>query len=73
MGFLKPKKYEKPATEIAMEKQMDEERIAAEKEKEELEAAEERRKKRFAAGKIGSRSLFARAGGRGFYQEGKKV
>ncbi len=73
MGFLKPKKYVKPASEVAFEKQMEEERIAAEKEKEELAKAEERRKKRFAAGKIGSRSLFARAGGRGFYQEGKEV
>jgi len=73
MGFLKPKKYVKPASEIAFEKQMEEERIAAEKEKEELAKAEKNRKKRFAAGKIGSRSLFARAGGRGFYQEGKEV
>jgi|VirMetMinimDraft_7_1064189.scaffolds.fasta_scaffold02509_13 hypothetical protein len=73
MGFLKPKKYVKPASEVAFEKQMEEERIAAEKEKEELAKAEENRKKRFAAGKIGSRSLFARAGGRGFYQEGKEV
>lgn len=73
MGFLKPKKYVKPASEIAFEKQMEEERIAAEKEKEELAKAAEQRKKRFAAGKIGSRSLFARAGGRGFYQEGKEV
>lgn len=73
MGFLKPKKYVKPASEVAFEKQMEEERIAAEKEKEELAKAEKNRKKRFAAGKIGSRSLFARAGGRGFYQEGKEV
>ncbi|BAQ86730.1 hypothetical protein [uncultured Mediterranean phage uvMED] len=73
MGFLKPKKYVKPASEVAFEKQMEEERIAAEKEKEELAKAAEQRKKRFAAGKIGSRSLFARAGGRGFYQEGKEV
>lgn len=73
MGFLKPKKYVKPASEVAFEKQLEEERIAAEKEKEELEAVEEKRKKRFAAGKIGSRSLFARAGGRGFYQEGEKI
>jgi len=73
MGFLKPKKYVKPASEVAFEKQMEEERIAAEKEKKELAKAEENRKKRFAAGKIGSRSLFARAGGRGFYQEGKEV
>jgi len=73
MGFLKPKKYVKPASEVAFEKQMEEERIAAEKEKEELAKAEERRKKRFAAGKLGSRSLFARAGGRGFYSEGKET
>lgn len=73
MGFLKPPKYKKSASEIALEKQMEEERKAAEKEKEELKKAEERRKKRFAAGKLGSRSLFARAGGRGFYGEGKEI
>ena len=73
MGFLKPPKYKKSASEIALEKQMEEERIAAEQEKAELAKAEERRKKRFAAGKLGSRSLFARAGGRGFYTEGEKT
>ena len=73
MGFLKPPKYEKSASEKALEKQMEEERKAAEEEKKRLKAEEERRKKRFAAGKLGSRSLFARAGGRGFYTEGEKT
>lgn len=73
MGFLKPPKYQKSASEKALEKQIEEERIAAEEEKKQLALAEERRKKRFAAGMTGARSLFTRAGGRGFYQEGKEV
>ena len=72
MGFLKPKKYIKPASEVAFEKQMEEERIAAE-EKKRLEAESKKQKKRFTEGKVGSRSLFARAGGRGFYTEGQET
>ena len=70
MGFLKPKKYRPdPEVEEAVRKQREEEeRIAKEQEE-----AIEKRKKRFAAGKLGQRSLFARAGGRGFYSEGKEI
>ena len=56
-----------------LEKQLKEQREEEERIKKEQEAAEEKRKKRFAAGKLGSRSLFSRAGGRGFYQEGEQV
>lgn len=70
MGFLKPKKY-RPDPEL--EKAVKEQREEEERIKKEQEAAEEKRKKRFAAGKLGSRSLFARAGGRGFYAEGEKI
>jgi len=73
MGFLRPPKYRKSASEEALEKQMEEERKAAEEEKKRLEAEEKRNKQRFAAGKLGSRSLFARAGGRGFYTEGEET
>ena len=70
MGFLKPKKYRPdPEIEDALKKQREEEeRIQKEQEEE-----EERRKKRFISGKLGQRSLFARAGGRGFYTEGKET
>ena len=70
MGFLRTPKY-KPDPEL--EKQLKEQREEEERIKKEQEEAEERRKKRFAAGKLGSRSLFARAGGRGFYGEGKEI
>ena len=70
MGFLKPKTYKPdPEVEEAVRKQREEE----ERIKKQQEAAEEKRKKRFAAGKLGQRSLFSRAGGRGFYQQGEKV
>lgn len=56
-----------------LEKQLKEQREEEERIKKEQEAAMEKRKKRFEAGMIGQRSLFARAGGRGFYAEGKET
>ncbi len=70
MGFLKPKKY-RPDPEL--EKQLKEQRQKEERIKQEEEDAREKRNKRMMSGKVGSRSLFARAGGRGFYQEGEKI
>ncbi len=64
-------------TESESEKQLRldrEKRIKEEQEeKARLEALEEKRKKRMAKGVIGMRSLFSRAGGRGFYAEGKEI
>jgi len=64
-------------TESESEKQLRldrEERIKVEKEEQaDLEAKEAKRKKRMAKGVIGMRSLFSRAGGRGFYAEGKEI
>jgi hypothetical protein len=73
MGFLKPKTVYKTKSDPELEKQLKEQREKEERIKKEQEAAEEKRKKRFAAGKLGSRSLFSRAGGRGFYGEGEKT
>lgn len=70
MGFLKPKKY-RPDPEL--EKQLKEQREKEERMKQEEEDARERRNKRIMEGKVGSRSLFARAGGRGFYTEGEET
>lgn len=70
MGFLRTPKY-KPDPEL--EKQLKEQREEEERIKKEQEAAKEKRKRRFEAGKLGARSLFARAGGRGFYQEGEQI
>tara|TARA_R100000278_G_scaffold15602_1_gene16070 strand:+ start:330 stop:542 length:213 start_codon:yes stop_codon:yes gene_type:complete len=70
MGFLRTPKYQR---DPELEKQLKEQREEEERIKKEQEEAMEKRKKRFAAGKLGQRSLFARAGGRGFYTEGEKT
>ena len=67
MGIFRTPKYRKSAAEIAMEEQMEQDRIDAEKEKERLIAEEKRYKKRFGKGMIGMRSLFTKAGGGGFF------
>ena len=70
MGFMRTPKY-KP--DQMLEKQLKEQREEEERIKKEQEAAMEKRKKRFEAGMLGQRSLFARAGGRGFYAEGEET
>ena len=70
-GSRTPKKSE---AELEQERRLEEERKAAEKEKEELIAKQEKQKKRRLKGLVGQRSLFTRAGGRGFYDEtGKEI
>ena len=70
-GSRTPKKSE---AELEQEKRLEEQRKAAEKEKAELLAKQEKQKKRKLKGLVGQRSLFARAGGRGFYDEtGKEI
>jgi hypothetical protein len=73
MGFLKPKTVYKTKSDPELEKQLKEKREEEERIKKEQEEAMEKRKKRFAAGMLGQRSLFARAGGRGFYGEGEEI
>ncbi len=73
MGIFRTPKYRKSAAEIAMEEQMEKDRIDAEKEKERLLAEEKRFKKRFAKGMIGQRSLFSKAGGSGFFSDGEQT
>jgi len=70
MGFLRTPKYQR---DPELEKQLKEQREEEERIKKEQEAAMEKRKKRFEAGMLGQRSLFARAGGRGFYTEGEET
>ena len=73
MGILNPPKYTKSESELELEKQMAEEMKKAEKEKAEMRAKEKKYKSRVDKGLVGSRSLFSRAGGRGFYTEGEKT
>lgn len=73
MGILNPPKYTKSESELELEKQIAEERKKAEKEKAEMKAKEKKFKSRVDKGLVGSRSLFSRAGGRGFYTEGEQT
>jgi len=70
MGFLRTPKYQR---DPELEKELKEKREEEERMAKEQEEAMEKRKKRFQAGMLGQRSLFARAGGRGFYTEGEKT
>ena len=70
MGFLRTPKYQR---DPELEKELKEKREEEERMAKEQEEAMEKRKKRFQAGMLGQRSLFARAGGRGFYTEGEET
>ena len=70
MGFMKTPKYQK---DPELEKQLKEQREEEERIKKENEAKEKKYKSRVEKGLVGSRSLFSRAGGRGFYTEGEEV
>ena len=70
MGFMKTPKYQK---DPELEKQLKEQREEEERIKKENEAKEKKYKSRVDRGLVGSRSLFTRAGGRGFYTEGKEI
>ena len=69
MGILKRPKYQETETDKMIKRQMEEEQ------KERIEKEEKRaeRKKRIAGGLVGSRALFSRAGGRGFYDDEGKM
>ena len=70
MGFMKTPKNQK---DPELEKQLKEQREEEERIKKENEAKEKKYKSRVDRGLVGSRSLFSRAGGRGFYTEGEEV
>jgi hypothetical protein len=69
MGILKRPKYQETETDKMIKRQMETE----EKDRVKKEEARAERKKRIAKGMVGSRSMFSKAGGRGFYDdEGNK-
>lgn len=70
MGFMKTPTYQK---DPELEKQLKEQREEEERIKKEQEAKEKKYKSRVDRGLVGSRSLFSRAGGRGFYTEGEQT
>ena len=72
MGILKPK-IPSPPKDEELERQMKERREEEEAEKKRKAEEDKERKWRKSEGMIGSRSLFSRAGGKGFFYEGKEV
>jgi len=72
MGAFRKPKYEESAADKAVREDIEKRRKEELKEQEELEKKEAKLKKRKEKGMVGMRSLFSRAGGRGFYQEGKE-
>lgn len=69
MGILKRPKYEETETDKMIKRQMETE----EEDRKTKEEARAERKRRIAKGMVGSRSMFTKAGGRGFYDdEGNK-
>lgn len=71
-AFQKPK-YRETAADKAIREDIEKRRQEELEEQKKLEAKDKKLKKRKAKGMVGMRSLFSRAGGRGFYQEGKEI
>ena len=63
MGIFKRPKYQETETDKMIKRQLEEEQ----KERAEKEESRAERIRRYAKGMIGSRSMFSRAGGSGFY------
>ena len=73
MGRFRKPKYEETPAEKAMREDIERRRQEELEEKEKKEAADKKLKRRKAKGMVGMRSLFSRAGGKGFFYEGKEV
>ena len=65
MGIFKRPKYQETETDKMIKRQLAEEQ----EERIKKEEARAERKKRIAKGMVGSRAMFSRAGGRGFYDD----
>ena len=72
MGRFKNPKYEETTAEKAMREYIERRRQEELEEKEKKEAADKKLKRRKAKGMVGMRSLFSRAGGKGFFYEGEE-
>jgi hypothetical protein len=72
MGAFRKPKYEESAADKAVREDIENRRKEELKEQEKLEAKDKKLKRRKAKGMVGMRSLFSRAGGKGFYYEGKE-
>ena len=73
MGAFQKPKYRETAADKAVREDIERRRQEELETQAELERKEKRAKKRRAKGMTGMRSLFSRAGGRGYFQEGKEI
>ena len=73
MGAFRKPKYEESAADKAVREDIERRREEELEEQRKNEEAKKKLKRRKAKGLVGQRSMFSRAGGRGFYQEGKKT
>ena len=62
-----------PPRDLVLEKQMEDRRKESEAEKKRLDLKKKEKKWRREQGMVGSRSLFTKAGGKGFFYEGEEV
>ena len=72
MGAFRKPKYEESAADKAVREDIENRRKEELEEQKKLEAKDKKLKRRKAKGMVGMRSLFSRAGGKGFYYEGKE-
>ena len=72
MGAFKKPKYEETAADKAIREDIENRRKEELLEREKLEKKDKKLKRRKAKGMVGMRSLFSKAGGKGFFYEGKE-
>ena len=70
MGIFKPKS---PPRDLELEKQMEARRLEEEAEKKAKAEKDKEKKWRKEQGMVGTRSLFSKAGGGGFFYEGEET
>ena len=73
MGMMKQPKYQETAADKALREDIEKRKKEEEAEKVAMEKDERYQKKKKTKGLVGSRSMFSRAGGKGFYYEGEEV
>ena len=72
MGAFKKPKYQETAADKAIREDIENRRKKELLEQEKLEKKDKKLKRKKAKGMVGMRSLFSRAGGKGFFYEGKE-
>ena len=72
MGRFRKPEYKETPAEKAMREDIERRRQEELADQAKMEAKEKKLAKRKAKGMVGMRSLFSRAGGKGFYYEGKE-